>query len=212
MDIPNRQRALVSIIKEIAAERDIKMTSFSQDWIIRLEKDHVVTHIYGYNFELNSSTAQMIASDKSAVSDLLQHNNIPRVEHRLFLNTRLAHYIGSQGNWADILAFAQKYDFKIVCKPNDGTGGADVLLVTTPLELEHAVHSLFESKQAICLSPFYPIEQEYRIIWLRDHCELAYAKERPTVTGDSRSMVIELFAEQLRTNKLPMSVVAPAVA
>ena len=212
MDIPNRQRALVSIIKEIAAERNIKMSSFSQDWIIRLEKDRVVTHIYGYNFELNSATAQMLANDKSAVADLLQHNSIPCVEHKLFLNARLANYIGSQGNWAEILAFAQKYAFHIVCKPNDGTGGADVLLVTNPLELEHAVHYLFESKQAICLSPFYPIEQEYRIIWLQDHCELAYTKERPTVTGDARSMVIELLAEQLRTHKLSTSVVTQAVA
>jgi len=212
MDMPHKKRALVSIIEEITAERNIKMTSLSQDWIIRLEKDHVVTHIYGYNFELNSATAQMIANDKSAVSDLLQLNNIPRVEHKLFLNARLANYIGSQGNWTDILAFAQKYAFKIVCKPNDGTGGADVFLVTNTLELEQAVHYLFESRQAICLSPFYPVEQEYRIIWLQDHCALAYAKERPTVTGDARSMVIELIAEQLRTGKLPTSVVAQAVA
>lgn len=211
MDIPNKERALVSIIKEIAAERNIKMISFSQDWIIRLEKDQVVTHIYGYNFELNSATAQMIANDKSAVSDLLQLNNIPRVEHKLFLNPRLANYIGSQGNWTDIVAFAQKYAFKIVCKPNDGTGGVDVLLVTNLLELEQAVHYLFESTPAICLSPFHPIEQEYRVIWLQDHCALAYAKERPTVTGDARSMVIELIAEQLRTGKLPTSVVAKVV-
>jgi len=51
----------------------------------------------------------MIAKDKSAVSDLLQFNNIPHVEHKLFLHPRLANYVSVQGNWTDMLSFAQQF-------------------------------------------------------------------------------------------------------
>ncbi len=210
MSLPNRDRALVALLREIAEERGIQMTTFSQDWIIRLEKDSVTKHVFGYNFELNSATAQMMAGDKSAVSDLLQFKNIPHVEHRLFLRPRLATYVSSEGNWDGMMAYAGQHKFEVVCKPNVGSGGAEVTRIQNQLELEQAVHRLFVTTRSICLTPFFQIENEYRVFVLAGECELVYVKKRPTITGDGRSTLFALIEKQKSAGKISQEVAADA--
>jgi len=80
-DSKNSERYLVKIIKEICSENEILYETFSYDWIFRLSKNGNVKYIYGYQFDNNSATSQLICSDKCATSDLLQFNKIPAVEH-----------------------------------------------------------------------------------------------------------------------------------
>jgi glutathione synthase/RimK-type ligase-like ATP-grasp enzyme len=189
----NRDRVLVSLLREIAAEQELDLSSFSQDWILRLEKGGQARHIFGYNFEINSATAQLIAGDKAAISDLLTHRGTPVVEHKLFLQPALSGYVSADGNWAAMRAYAEAHDFSLVCKPNEGTGGLGVSHVHNAVELENAVHQLFKSNRAIALSPYLDIELEYRVIVLDDVCELIYSKQRPQVVGDGQSTVLELI-------------------
>ncbi len=210
MEIQNDKRILIQALHEIAEEKNIQITTFSQDWIIRLEKASMVKHIYGYDFELNSATAQMIAKDKSAVSDLLQFNHIPHVEHKLFLHPRLANYISVQGNWTDMLNFARQYDFNIVCKPNQGTGGYGVFHIKNQLNLEKTIHGLFVSNRAICLSPFFSVNHEYRVYVLQNRCELIYSKTRPMIIGDGRATIVELIAAKSNAG-LTVGVVKQAI-
>lgn len=207
----NQERYLVRLLREIAAEQGLALTTFSQDWVIRLEKGPAIRYIHGYNFELNSATAQLLATDKSAVSDLMGFKKIPHVEHRLFLHPRLAGYISSEGNWTELMAFARQHNFKMVCKPNDGTGGEDVFRTRSQAELEKVVQQLFSVHRSICLSPFYTIDQEYRLIFLAGNCELAYSKERPAITGDGTSTVAGLIARQLNEGLLPVAVAERAI-
>ena len=199
MIFTNRERVLVSLVREIAAEQGLTFTSFSQDWILRLEKGNTARHVFGYNFELNSATAQQLAGDKGAISDLLAHKGVPHVEHRLFLHPDLAGYVSAKGNWPDLLAYAEEQGYPLIVKPNTGTGGEDVSRVDTAAELESAVMALFQQHRAICLSPFLEIEQEYRVLMLDESCELLYAKRRPHVIGDGQSSVLELI-EKLHLN------------
>lgn len=187
------------------------MTTHSHNWIVRLEQGRAVHHVYGYNFDLNPAAAQAIANDKSAVSELLAYRHIPHVEHRLFLHPRLSGYISDQGSWAGMLAFAGQQKFKLVCKPNDGTGGEDVFRVTSQPELEEVTQRLFERHRAVCLSPFYIIDREYRVIALDGQCELVYAKRRPAVIGDGRATMAELVAGQVSAGAIPASVAARAI-
>jgi hypothetical protein len=211
MFIPNRERILVELLREVAAETGIEMTTFSQDWIIHLRQGAVARHVYGYNFDLNPAAAQLIACDKTAASDLLAFHDIPRVEHRLFLHPRLSAYVDAGGNWRDMLAFAEQCGWDVVCKPKDGTGGRDVHRARGRLELEQAVHRLFESEHALSLSPFLAIDQEYRFIVLAGQCELAYAKRRPAVLGDGRSTIAELIAAAIKAGAMPAEVAARAI-
>ena len=201
MIVANTERVLVSLIKEIAADQKLKLTTFSQDWILRLEKDGVARHVFGYNFEINSATAQLLAGDKGAVSDLCQHLNIPHVEHRIFLHPKISGYVTRAGNWPAMLAYAEEVSYPLVVKPNTGTGGEDVIRVDNAAELEQTVVQLFGIHRAICLSPYLEFEQEYRAVMLDESCELLYAKRRPHVIGNGKSSVLELI-ERLHVSGL----------
>ncbi len=193
MVVANKERALVSLLREIAAEKGLQLTTFSQDWILRLQKGSVSRHIFGYNFEINSATAEQLAGDKSAISDLLENIGLAHVDHHLFLHPQLAGYVSPNGNWPEILAYVEDIGYPLVCKPNVGTGGEDVDRIDNGAELEQSVLALFQKHRAICLSPFLEIEQEYRVLMLDDECELIYAKRRPHVVGDGQSSVLELI-------------------
>ncbi|MEX1247970.1 MAG: hypothetical protein WEA61_05765 [Anaerolineales bacterium] len=197
--LANQDRILPGLIREIAVEQGFALASFSHDWILRLEKGGRVRHVFGYNFELNSAGAQLIAGDKAAVSDLMAYVDLPHVEHRLFLHPRLSGYVSAEGNWPAMMAYAEKVGYPLVCKPNNGTGGEDVSRVDNQAELEQTVIALFELHRAICLSPYIEIDQEYRAVMLDGVCELLYTKRRPHVVGDGKSSVLELI-EKLHLN------------
>lgn len=201
MPLANKERLLPELVKEVAAQSGIDITGFSHDWILRMERGDQVRHIFGYNFEINSATAQLIAGDKAAVGDLLTHAGIPAVEHRLFLHPNLSGYVSDKGNWPAMLAYAEKVGYPLVCKPNIGTGGEGVTRVDNAAELEKTVMALFRNHRGVCLSPYLEIDQEFRAILLDGDCELLYTKRRPHVVGDGTSNVLELI-EKLHLNGL----------
>jgi len=211
MPLANNERILPTLIRELAAEQHLKLAGFSQDWILRLEKEGVARHIFGYNFELNSATAQLTAGDKGAVSDLLSYLQVPHVEHRLFLHPRLSGYVSSQGNWPAMLAYAQKVGYPLVCKPNTGTGGEGVSRVDNPADLERTTTALFQLHRSICLSPYLDFEQEYRAVMLDGVCELLYTKRRPHVVGDGRSSVLELIEQLHLSGSLSQELAGQAI-
>ncbi len=202
MNLPNRERVLVSLVREIAAEQAIQLDSFSHDWLLRLERGGRARHILGYNFEINSATAQMISSDKAATADILAAAGIAHVAHRLFLHPRLGGYVPAAGNWGRMLAYAEEQGYPVVVKANMGTGGDEVFKVATAAELEEQVMELFETQRAITISPFLEIEQEYRAIVLDDSCQLLYAKRRPSLVGDGQATVLELIEQALLAGRI----------
>jgi D-alanine-D-alanine ligase-like ATP-grasp enzyme len=180
----NQQRALVAILKQICERRGIVLAAFSNDWMFRLQKDGHVTHVFGYDFDINGAVAKMICKDKSATSDLLQFHGIPHIAHHIYHSPALKGYVPMSGNWSAMLAFLADHPHGVVCKPNEGTGGGQVSLVKTPLELEEAVLRLFQKSRSLCLSPFESFDYEYRVAALSGGVEFAYRKIRPSVTGD----------------------------
>lgn len=197
MSTPSHERIFVTLLREIATEQGYTFTSFSQDWILQFEKAGQVRRTFGFNFELNSATAYMLAGDKAAVAAVLQHQNIPHIEHRFFLNPSRSTYIPEGGHWPAILAYAQEQNYNLVAKPNEGTGGLGVVRVKNQAQLEKAVLSVFQKGQSLSLSPYYDIQNEYRLIMLDSECQLAYAKQRPQVSGDGASSLRTLIDRQL---------------
>ncbi len=208
MEVANNERALVRAVREVAKELNVRLDSFSQDWVIRMEKGNQTRHIFGYNFDLNGASGHLIANDKCAAAELLRHNNIPAVEHRLFLRPNLAGYVAGSGNWREMLSYFERNRSDVVCKSNTGTGGHQVYRARTPLELEISTHKLFSSNRGIALSPFSNFDSEYRLIMLGAACELAYEKVRPGVLGDGRSTLSELILRDYHAAGLVGSLVA----
>lgn len=192
MEISNQSRMFVTLLREVCAEQGISLQAFSGDWIFRLQSGERASYVFGYDFALNSATAQMIGDDKAAVAELLAAAGVPVVEHRLFHSPQMAAYVPTDGNWVAMLDYFHRHGGDVVCKPNDGTGGREVTRVRTAPALEAAAHRIFGRTRSLCLSPFVAIGAEYRVYVLHGAAHVVYAKERPAAVGDGRSTLLEL--------------------
>ena len=187
--LANRDRLLVSTVRQLAAERGVEVAAFAGDWILRLSRGAWTEHVVGYVFPLNSAGARAVSADKAATAELLAARGVPCVAHHLVLRPDLAPYVGDAGNWRSLLDLGERHDWDLVVKPNEGTGGEGVVRVRSARELEAAVHKGFARHRALAVSPFHEIETEYRAVILDDDVLLTYAKARPAVVGDGRRSV-----------------------
>ena len=195
------ERVFASFLREVCEKRGITVTGFSSDWVFRLQRDQTVAFVFGYDFSLNSATAQLIAKDKSATSDLLAFHNVLRIEHRLVTTPQLPAFVPAGGNWSELLAYFERSGCDVVCKPNDGTGGSDVFRARTIVQLEGAIHRLLQRSRACCVSPYVTITNEYRVILVSGTPQVVYRKQRPALTGDGVHTVRELLVERIRAGK-----------
>jgi glutathione synthase/RimK-type ligase-like ATP-grasp enzyme len=195
----NSRREIVNIIKEICLESNISYESFSYDWIFRLTKDNRLVHIFGYQFEKNSSTAHLICSDKCSASDLLKLSQVPAVEHTFFMSPINIKYVGVSGNWSKLCALLSQHE-RLVCKSNEGTGGNGVYLVSNQFELENAAHKIYSRSRSMAVCPFYEIENEFRVVVLDRKVKLIYRKKIPFILGDGISTLRQLLVAYLKEN------------
>ena len=145
------------ILKEVCGELEIEITSFSDDWAFRLEKDGEVRYIYGYRFGLDCGSIQSFCNDKSIMSDLLEFYQIPHIKHFFFMNEE------SYNKSAGLLL--EKYS-KVVCKANEGTGGNQVFIAENKEEMDAVVKEIFNGGSSLAISPYVEIGKEYRAIVL----------------------------------------------
>lgn len=189
-------REIVKIIKDICVEEKIKFESFSNDYILKLEKNHRTMYIFGNKFPNNNASIEQICNDKAALSDILHCYKIPHVEHYYFDSPVLEDYCPTSGNWQKMMNLLKKYSKNgLVCKPNRGTGGRNVIRVQNYKELEYAVWKIFNNSNAICISPYYEIQNEYRVLMVGDEVQYVFKKIRPHIVGDGHSTLKELWDE-----------------
>lgn len=208
----NASRNFVKIIKEICGEEGIELRAYSHDWIFRLQKGGAYAYIMGYQFGLNGASVNSICCDKCAASEIMTSLGIPNVEHYFFMSPVNQEYVGRQGNWKEIMGLLDRYG-KLVCKANEGTGGNLVFCVSDQYELERAAFDIFTGSRAMAVSPYYEIENEYRLILLNGEVRLAYLKERPYVVGDGVSTVDFLLSAYIveHGEEVSLSEVSPDV-
>ncbi len=183
------------IIREICEEEGIECIPLSDSWAFYFKFDEKEAYIYGYQFGLNSAVAQSICSDKSTTSDVLSLHNIPNVPHICCMSPLAMDYANPKGNFKTIEDMLKKHG-NIVLKDNHGTGGDLVFLASNLLEAEHAAHKIF-TKGDMAVSPYLPIDEEYRIIILEHEVMLAYSKIRPHLKGNGSSTLVELYNQYL---------------
>src|SRR5262249_18610689 len=140
-----------------------------------------------------------ICGDKSATSDLLRFNNVPAVQHTFFISPIHLKFVGGDGNWARLTTMLTEHG-RLVCKPNDGTGGESVYLVTNQIELEQAAHNIGSRYRGMAVSPYYRIENEFRVIVLHNTVKLIYSKNIPFVGGDGESTLGQLVIAYLQAH------------
>ena len=165
-------RIIVDIIKNYCETNNISLELLSSDWILKLTRNNIIKYIHGYQFDLNSSGTMLICNDKSATSDILELAGIPCVKHELILPG----FTQEKVNIANSLF--NKYNKKVVCKTNNGSGGKDVFLIDNFDDLIEKMKYLFSKDQYVSISPYYEITNEYRVIILDNEVKLIYSKKR----------------------------------
>jgi glutathione synthase/RimK-type ligase-like ATP-grasp enzyme len=91
-----------------------------------------------------------------------------------------------------MLELLKQHPEGIVVKPNEGTSGKSVFLVSTKPGLERAVAEIFSSHLALSISPYVDIEDEVRVVLIDELPVVVYSKNRPHVVGDGKRSLLEL--------------------
>jgi glutathione synthase/RimK-type ligase-like ATP-grasp enzyme len=188
----NSQRIFVDALKRYCSDHGIAVEIRSQGWLIVMRRETRTHFTLGYDVGLNSAMAHRIANDKSATAEVLTLSDVACIPHALFLHPRLNAHIPPQGSWAAMLGLLDENPKGVVVKPNEGTSGRDVLLVTNRPALELAVNRIFSSHPGLAISPYVEIEDEIRVILIDGVPAVVYRKDRPAVTGDGKHSLLEL--------------------
>lgn len=196
----NSQTNFVRMVKEICLENQISLQSFGGDWGFLMEKNGHRGYILGYQFGLNAAVSKDICTDKSIASEIMEQDGIPCVKHSCFMAPHMFSYIGGNGNWKNLVELLEKYG-TIVCKDNGGTGGNQVYLVRNQKELEQATDQIFQKADAMAVSPYYSIHDEYRVILLDQEVQLVFQKIRKHLTGDGIHTIRSLYANYIMEGK-----------
>ena len=194
------------IIAEVCKENDIKYTFLSKDWVIMLEKGGNTKFISGYKFDLNPHGIGEIIDDKYGLYSVLNHYNIPVVEHNIVYSKTNQHdYAIGCNTYEYVKDYFIKNNNHIVIKSNTGTCGKDVYNVTSIDEIDNILEDMFSRNHSVSMCPFYNIKNEYRVVMLNEENMLTYSKNLPRVIGDGKKSIRELlfkFNLQYFQNKL----------
>jgi glutathione synthase/RimK-type ligase-like ATP-grasp enzyme len=165
------ERLLPAFVERAAVTRGITFRSFSEDWVLRLQRDTTVRYVVGYQFDHNLSAMSAVATDKVATSTLLSAADVPVVEHILVRST--------PHETIPTAALAARFSGPFVIKPLDGSGGRGVQIVATTEEAQHVV--LASGEIAWAASPLLDVAAEYRVILLDETPLVVYEKTHPVM-------------------------------
>lgn len=188
----NPQRVFVDAIRRYAERHAITVDVRSDGWLIVMQRGVRRHLVFGYDVGLNSAVARGVANDKAATAEILAHSGVACVPHTLFLNPRLQAHMAPDGSWSAMLQHLAQHPAGVVVKPNEGTSGRSVFLVSCRPQLELAVQDIFTTHTSLAISPYLAIEDEVRVVVLDDVPLVVYGKNRPTVVGDGRQTLLDL--------------------
>jgi glutathione synthase/RimK-type ligase-like ATP-grasp enzyme len=188
----NSQRIFVDALRKYCSHHGIEIEIRSEGWLVVMQRGPARHFAFGYDVGLNSAIAHRIANDKAATAEILEISGVPCVPHTLFLSPKMNEYIAAVGSWEAMLGLLQQHPRGIVVKPNEGTAGKSVFVVSTKPRLELAVSRIYASNLSLVISPYVDIEDEVRVVLIDDVAAVVYSKNRPAIVGDGKRSLLEL--------------------
>ncbi len=186
------QRIFLEALRSYCTRHGIAIEVRSDGWVVVMQREAQRRCAFGYDVGLNSAVAHRIANDKAATSEILSAAGIACVPHTLFLSPEMNEYVSRPGSWTPMLALLAENPRGVVVKPNEGTTGESVFMVTNPPALELAVARVFAAHLSLAISPRVDILDEVRVVVLDGEALIVYDKSRPSVTGDGEHSLLEL--------------------
>jgi D-alanine-D-alanine ligase-like ATP-grasp enzyme len=189
----------IKAINQAASELGITTEHFPTNWAVKLVRGNDIRFIVGYTLPLNNSASYKIARSKNLCSEILNSKEIKNVPHQLLLTpTVLLRRKNENGNRKIIQQFISEYKYPFLIKRNNSSKGDGVFLIQNETELEHILSEVYSTDSTLCLSPYRKIISEFRNIVLNNKCLLSYEKKIPYISGDGKSLIIELLTEYLK--------------
>jgi len=184
------KRNIVKIISEICAEEEIDLTSYSDNWILRLTKNNTSKYIFAYRFEINKASVDYICNNKIVLSSILKDFGLSVVEH--YCLGEFKDLMRKDDNPLSPLNLLKKYQ-KLVLKPNEGSTGLDIYQVTNQEELEEAAKKIISKHSSVAICAFEDIIDEYRVVILDGKARLIYQKKLPCIIGNGKNNILNLI-------------------
>lgn len=168
------KKMLLKMLNEISDELGYTIDTYGDGWLAVISSADKKMFIYGYRFPNNDACMSELCTDKSTMSDFLRNANIPHIPH---------FYIDSIDE--DLLwCYLYKYH-EVVVKPNDGTGGKDVIRVKDSLKsLVSVLKESLKKHGMVALSPYVDIQAEYRTVAFKGKALFTFEKIRPSIIAD----------------------------
>jgi glutathione synthase/RimK-type ligase-like ATP-grasp enzyme len=203
-----KNRVLNLSIKAACKKYSINYKSYSDDWVIELEKNNTKHFIYFYEFDINNQVSALIANDKVAAYQILKSYNVAVVPHIL---------LSSVVNPIIDLNILNKsiYEFQdLVLKPLKGSRGNNVYRLNENIE---SLNEIYNSDVISWVtSPFINIDYEIRLIIYKNKIVVAYKKMEPVLMNGlkmfnlnlgAKAVVLELLDIPLQIRKLAMEAI-----
>ncbi len=165
-----RDRLLPEAIRTACKRQAVQLTTYSDEWVLRLQKNGKSVWFFGYKCDGNRAAASHIAQDKVATYEILQAAGVPAVRHLLVRS------VANEPVQTEKLS-TQFANLAVVIKPLNGTGGRGVDYYTDVHEALEFIQT--SSEPAWAISPYLNIVAETRLIVIDSHVVLAYEKLQP---------------------------------
>lgn len=174
------------IVIDICNKYDINCSFLSDDWIIMLEKNNKTRYFVGYKSDLNKAGNSSLFDDKYGLFTVLKRKNIPVVDYIILFKGY---------NKKEVLDYYEANSQYLVVKDNMGSCGTGVFKSRDINEIYSFIDKILEYSYSVCISPFYDIKTEYRLINVNGVPKIIYGKKKPIVVGDGKRTIIELLRE-----------------
>jgi D-alanine-D-alanine ligase-like ATP-grasp enzyme len=153
---------------------------------------------FRYNtLDLNPMGASEIARDKDYANFFMDKLGYPIIpKSKTFYSDRWANAIGALDRKIDnAYKYADEIGFPVIVKPNSGSQGTGVALVSNKTEFYSAMNVIFKADRiAIVQKPVYG--KDYRVVVLDDKIISAYERSPLNVIGDGKSTIEELVEKK----------------
>ena len=167
------------------------------------------TKIFSSRLDLNGQAAAAIASDKAHASRILKAAGLSVADEVLVispdaldrLSTKNQQVAQSIDQSAVLDAFLEAHDFPLIVKPNDGSEGADIVLVDSETALTLALTDL-QNRHEKLLVQEHLSGDDVRVVVFGGEVVIAYQRAPLAIIGDGRSTIEQLLSEVISNRVL----------
>ncbi len=154
---------------------------------------------FRYNtLDLNPVGSSDIAKDKDYAAFFMRRMRYPAIRGMSFFSKEWSEAIGSRRGINAAYRFATKLGFPVVVKPNSGSHGSDVFVVSNKKDFLRAMHQVFKNDKVALVQQFVR-GRDYRIVVLDNAVISAYERIPLNVVGDGRANIQQLLARKQKT-------------